>query len=275
MECALGWPEGVQLSARAGYSTAEALQLAIFRQDVDSVAQILAEGCPMFLDHRGPVWCKTSVLNACLCLEANWPPYTCRCPQPLDSETTERRQIRDLLVVAVRDRRDALTALAHQRLPSHKLRELGISTGRPLDTNAYATYETLLEAGISVDESLYPNKKPLLLSLRLMCPLAGLSIAKALVDSGVCELDPCVDGTITPLVSLFREPVANGRKEAVIRWFLEAGASATFPSASMLPNLLFYLASIYDPPGVCKREDSFFFQHLLFSEAASATNRTR
>jgi hypothetical protein len=50
MECALGWPEGLRLLSRAGYPFVRAMQLAVFRHDVDSAKQMLSADCPMFND---------------------------------------------------------------------------------------------------------------------------------------------------------------------------------------------------------------------------------
>ena len=160
-----------------------------------------------------------------------------------------RRSMRDLVVAEVSRRRAALKVLASRTLPPLMLRELGICHDSPLDSDAYATYTVLHQFGVSVPESLYPGQRPLLLSFNISCPLGGFALAQALFENKICELDPTFEET-TPLLSLFQETVTGEQKETMIRWFLERGAAATFRSSYMLPNLLFYLATVYDSSAI-------------------------
>ncbi len=271
MECALGWPEGLHLLAAAGAVSNPAIELAILRHDVGSVAEILSTEASMFLDterfaehkrwypwsfsRRNDGLCS-SALQASLCLHCyhgggslcypkNMRPCCSDRANLKGALSSSRYEIHRLLVAAVKERRAILTNLAVQHLPLQKCCELGVTSDSPLDSNAFATYTALLESGISVPEALYPGKRPLLLSFNILCRSGGFLLTQALFDNGVCDLNTSVDG-VSPLVSIFYEGLANGQKELAIRWLLENGARATFSSSDMLPNLLFYLASVYD-----------------------------
>ena len=273
MECALGWPEGLHLLAAAGAVPTPAIELALFRHDVDSVAEILSTEAPMFLDtelfaesQRRHPWSSSrrsnelcsSALQASLCLHCYYAGDSiCSltesrkrlcCADRADLKralSPSRDETHRLLVIAVKERRAMLAKLAMEYLPLQKCRELGVSSDSPLDSTAFATYTTLLESGISVPGALYPGKRPLLLSFNILCRSGGFPLTQALFDNGVCELNVSVNG-VSPLASIFEEDLASGQKELAIRWLLENGARATFHSSDMLPNLLFYLASVYD-----------------------------
>lgn len=259
VECALGWPEGLRLLATAGWNPVPALQLALFRHDTVSVEQLLSVGFPISLssDFRGPnpYWLNLNILQASLCQHcreagASCPPADklfCCLPSngPSTSETALRSKTRRLLVELARNRRAALASLAMLHLPRLALDELGISQDGPMDSNALATYNSLRAFGVDVPRVLYPGTRPLLLSFNIMCRLGGLRLAQALHEQGLCDLNACTD-EMTPLASLFLEHVGDEQKEEAICWLLEQGASATFSSAAMMPNFLFYLASVYD-----------------------------
>ncbi len=271
MECALGWPEGLHLLAAAGAVAIPAIELAIFRQDVDSVAEITSTEASIFLDAdvlaEAPSFypwkssgrsngVSSSVLQASLCLhcrQAGDSICSLKKPRPCCPHNTEvkgassetRDRIRRILVAAVKQRRDELAKLALEHLPVQKCRELGVGLDLPLDSSAFAVYTALVESGVFVPAALYPGTSPLLLSFNILCHSGGFPLAQALFDNRLCELNVAVDG-VNPLASTFEESLANGEKEVAIRWLLDNGASAVFPSRDMMPNFLFYLASVYD-----------------------------
>lgn len=278
MECALGWPEGLRLLVGAGYSPIGALQLAIFRHDVDSVAQMLSADSPTFMDkhsvqyHEPAVrfrFRKNNLLKAVLCSHcvstlrlSNCVPRDRRLCCALaygrmETDSPARHDIRNLVVAAIKDRRVRLASLALQYLPPERLSELHVGPGTPLDSRAFATYTALQDYGISVPEALYPGERPLLFSFNLSCELGGFPLVQALFDHGVCELDASPCEGITPLVQLFKVPLADGQKETMIRWFLERGANPNFSSDTMLPKFLFYLASVYDSPAIYLKDPLF------------------
>ncbi len=264
VECCLGWPEGFPLLAMAGYSAITAVQLAITRQDVASVGHILAARFPLFVDgtwgraNSDHWWgAKGSMLNATLCphCQSTWDRSRCQSQTELcscsiyghqETNSQARQDIRNLIIEAVGERRARLTGLALQSLSSQTLDELGIrGSGRPLDMEAFAAYTALQHAGVAVPESLYPGRQALLLSFNPWCASGGFSLAQKLFDTGFCEVNVSF-GNFTPLTRLFNQPAMGGQKAAVIRWYLEQGASPTFADPGMLPNFLFYLATVYD-----------------------------
>lgn len=258
----------------AGFCAVAAVQLAITRQDVASVQHILAAGFPMFTTHCSPEnfnsfrQREAHMLGSILCphcqpLSQLQPSY-CQ-PQAewsccwliyghQETNSHARKHIRNLILAAVGERRTRLTELALQNLSSRTLDELGIrDSARPLDGEAFAAYTALRDAGIPVPTALYPGERALLLSFNPVCHFDGLSVAQQLFDSGLCDINASFD-CFTPLVRLFNEFVAGGRKQAVIRWFLEHGANPAFADPKMLPNFLFYLATVYDRPSVYNQE---------------------
>jgi hypothetical protein len=177
----------------------------------------------------------------------------------LEADSRARHEIMTLTVTALKNRRTQLVGLALRRLPSAKLLELGVSSHTPLDSNALATYTALQECGIPVPGALYPGPTPLLLSFNISCHLGGFRLVQALFENRLCDLNAQLDG-ITPLAYLSQDPVATGQKESMIQWFLEHGASPIFSSPQMMPNFLFYLASVYD-------SDAIYQKTPLFSSA--------
>ena len=278
MECALGWPEGLHLLAAAGAVPTPAIELAVFRHDVDSVAEILSTKASMFLDTvplaESQRWYPWKLRSNGLCSSALQASLCSHCYRAGDSICPQvdntmrsccsdranlkgalspyRNEIPRLLVAAVKERRAMLTKLAVEHLALQKCRELGVTSNSPLDSNAFATYTALLESGICVPRALYPGKRPLLLSFNILCRSGGFPLAQALFDNGVCELNVSADG-VSPLASIFEEGLADGQKELAIRWLLENGARAAFPSSDMLPNFLFYLATVYDSADIHDR----------------------
>jgi hypothetical protein len=152
--------------------------------------------------------------------------------------------------------RARLSDLASKHLPPTTLRELGIGSSTPLDSKALETYTALLEHGIPVPKALYPGQRPLLLSFNVSCQFGGFLLAQALFDNGLCELNATFNG-VTPLAGIFPLPDADGQKENMIRWFLERGSDPTFPSPMMMPNFLFYLASVYESEAVYRKSPLF------------------
>jgi hypothetical protein len=172
----------------------------------------------------------------------------------LETNSEARLDIMQLVVAAVKERRVQLAELALKNLSSEKLHQLDIRLGAPLDSNAFATYRALLESGIPVPGALYPGERPLLFSFNFYCELGGFALMQALFDNGVCELDTLADGISTPLTHFFHVLLEHGRKEHMIRWLLERGARTTFSTPKMMPNFLFYLASVYDSPAIYRKQ---------------------
>jgi len=268
LQCALGWAEGLRVLASSGDCAVPALQLAVTRQDVDSIRQIFSVDSPMFINvnprplERIPRHqAKTNMLEAIICshcFSAGWqrpcPPQIKRpcCSLPygkLETESQPRHSSRILLVAALKERRARLVDLALKTLSSKALDELGVLFGKPLDANALATYTALEKAGIPIPAALYPGEKPLLLSFNNLCRVGGFPLTQALFENGMCELNTSFRH-ITPLARLFIEPLADGLKETAIQWFLEQGANPSFSATGMLPNFLFYLATLYDCPRI-------------------------
>ena len=271
MECALGWPEGLATLIEAYFDPREAFVLALVRHDLASVAHMLSSKCRMFFDigkyapdlaYQCRIY-KDNMLDLSLCQHCSWHTCSLQCPaqKPLPSRCCATPHsisddmasaLRKLLVMSVKQRRDELLKLARSRLPPARLEELGIHNCSILDSKAYKTFKALQDFGISVPDALYPGIRPLLLSFSIQCDMGGFLLARDLFDNGVCELNVSGFG-ITPLIMLFHGPLLDGRKEKAISWFLESGAIPTFDSPSMLPNFLFYLATVYDPEGIFTR----------------------
>lgn len=294
LECALGWPEGLRLLASAGYHAAEAVRLAIFRQDVDSIQHILSAESILFelrpiksvrFFRRWDEWTPRNVMEAVLCshcrpcqrLISPWDPCgTQICclwtHEALKTETRTRLRARNLLVDAIKNRRASLAELARKVFPLQKLQELGINLEGPFDSDALKAYQALQDSGIYVPPALYPGDRTLLFSFNPACKLGGFHLMISLLENGLCDPTCCYEDS-TPLTRIFQAPATGGLKEEAIRLLFDLGADATFPASSMMPNFLFYLAYVYETPGRYQRNHSRFrsFRRLGLGSASDSS----
>ncbi|KAH6624173.1 hypothetical protein B0J18DRAFT_169920 [Chaetomium sp. MPI-SDFR-AT-0129] len=249
LECALGWPKGIRLLVEAGCNPTLAVQLAIFRYDVDSIRHIMAADPGIFFDEihgnvnrnedrakDGPNLLKTLLCSTCCW----WPVHA-----------YPRRACGERNLSNCCDRRTRLARLALENLPpptAHRFGLNDINRGRnTLDENAFRVYLALLDAGVQVPKSLYPGRSPLLLSFNIGCGVEGLNLFRSFFEERLCEADISPRHGAAPLlVQVLDSELTGVHREEALQILLAHGSSMHFTLPEM-PNLLFYLAREYDP----------------------------
>ena len=134
LELAVGWPRGLQKLLEAGFKldAIDALRQSVYMEDLSSTKILLA--AEVFPGDSKYGW--TQVLS--------------------DLATSGNQEIRQIVVQTLRERRQALSELAIEKVPGYELFGLGLLDEGILDVMALKVYQRLRERGINVPLSLNP-----------------------------------------------------------------------------------------------------------------------
>lgn len=242
MECAIGWQSGLEVLSESGYQLDDALNLAIFRGDLNSLQTLLSSES----------YLPNSSLRSALCLHC-WKKITCSDRRHLFTSTqyqsSFKQEIMKHFVNAIKSRRKRLLSLALSKLSETAVRSLNLDSSQLLDTDAPTIADMLRKNGIKLPVCLNPGKTPVFHSFHMNCTQGSIQLANTLYDNGFTEIDAPDNEGLTPLQRL----VGNigykrwwGPDALAIRWLVEHGADVNKPFGQSRLPLIFDLASIYN-----------------------------
>ncbi|KAF2453668.1 hypothetical protein BDY21DRAFT_123690 [Lineolata rhizophorae] len=221
LECALGWPDGLQALLDAGMDSRLALNLAIDMGDLESLEILLSADFPL-TTNGSAVW---DLLSHALSYASP--------------------EIRLCVVNSLKDRRNRLTDLALRELTAEEQAEVGLPIERTLDANAFGVYNTLRKKGVKVPDALYPSRMSSVYDMDLQC--CNVELLDMLFEAGFQDVEVMNTFGETPVTFCFTNlgDIYFGRGwTKLVRKFLDKMSNLAFNFPFSYPNMLFYLASL-------------------------------
>ena len=243
VECAVGWQSGLILLSEAGYQLDDALRLAIFRGDLESLQTLLASRS----------YLTNSSLGFTLCLDCY--DRSGRCTNRHDlfisaqHDSGLKQETMKLVVKEIKCRREQLLSFALRQLPKTAIQSLDLNSSQLPDTDAPAIADMLRKNQIELPACLEPGKTPAFHSFRMNCTQGGTQLADMLYDTGFTEIDAPDSEGMTPLQILVGAASYNwqlGADYSAIQWLVRHGADVNKSFGRDKVPLIFHLASKYD-----------------------------
>lgn len=246
VECALGWMEGLKLLCGAGYHVTFALEIAIFRKDVD-LLRVLLEDSNLCEDFP--------ILTMPLCQHCP----RCRPGTSIWPNEDIENEVFDMFIHTFQSRRRQLRELACTNLPTGIFQSLGLDDLESVyfDAHAHAATQLLDDHGIDVPLFLRPSSSPIFHTFDISCPKGGVRLADRLYKAGFRQIDaPGNSDAETPLQKVVSKAINKKygvlwcRPDVVaVKWLIDHGAGVDELFGEGRKPLLHGLAECYD--GVC------------------------
>lgn len=267
VECALGWKEGLILLADAGYDIHDALWLALYRNDLESVETLLS--CDsVFTDTD---W-NLALCQACVRHKLCTRTRSTDLAQEEERDVTEQQKaLMRLMVDTVKARRESLFNLALTKLPVTTFQSLGLDGAKLLDADTKRVTKQIEDCLIPLPRRLRAGSYPVFHCFNILCPKGGIELADMLYDAGFRDVDAPDSRGETPL-DLVMTTIKiggiswSGPEARGILWLVNHGASLNLARPQGGMSLLHCLASIFDGHTVNEWdwEDDKSLSHLIY-----------